>query len=135
MKPVAQEDLMGCGIACVAYALNKPYAKAKKFFSNPKKASFRGHYCREIVSALGRANLAYDYLKITERNKRILTKPGVIVFVRRGKKHPDGHYLIRTARGWMNSWINFPSIRPLKAGFQKRLPGKPQWVVYPVVSE
>lgn len=41
-----------------------------------------------------------------------------------------GHYILRTKKGWMNPWINYPSISPARAGFQKRLPGEVQWILF-----
>ena len=61
----------------------------------------------------------------------MLNTEGVIVFIERSKKYPAGHYVIKTKKGWMNSWINFPNIFPAESGFQKDLPGKAQWIIYP----
>jgi len=60
----------------------------------------------------------------------LLNQNGAIVFVERSKKYPAGHYLIKTKKGWMNPWINFPNISSAKSGFQKVLPGKAQWIIY-----
>ena len=62
--------------------------------------------------------------------KNLLNRNGTIVFIERSKKYPAGHYLVKTEKGWMNSWINFPNISPTKSGFQKVLPGKAQWIIY-----
>jgi hypothetical protein len=131
MKSVTQEEPMGCGIACVAMALNKSYKSAKRLFDNPEYALTRGYYCREIIKVLNQKRKNYDFLKVNEKNKSILNKEGGIVFIERSKKYPAGHYLIKTKKGWMNPWINFPNISPGKSGFQKILPGKAQWIIYP----
>ena len=43
---------------------------------------------------------------------------------------PAGHYLLKTKKGWMNPWINYPQIKPAKAGFQQKIPGKIQWIIF-----
>lgn len=130
MKSITQEDIMGCSIACVALALNISYKSAKKLFDNPEYSSSRGYYCRELVKALNKKSVNYTFSKINETNKNLLEKEGVIVFIEKGKKYPLGHYFIKTKKGWMNPWINFPTISPAKSGFQKTLPAKIQWIIY-----
>ena len=131
MKAIVQEDLMGCGIACVACALNCSYGDAKRLF-NAKYADNRGYFCRDIVKALNKNRLRYSFSKVTENNKNKVNGIGTIVFIRRNKKYPQGHYLIKTRKGFMNSWINFPEITHASAGFQKRLPGKAEWIIYSI---
>ncbi len=131
MKSITQEEPMGCGIACVAVVLNKPYKSTKKLFDNPEYTSTRGYYRREIIKVLNKKGKNYNFSKVNEKNKTMLNKEEVIVFIERSKKYPAGHYLIKTKRGWMNSWINFPNISSAKSGFQKNLPGKAQWIIYP----
>lgn len=131
MKSITQEEIMGCGIACVAVALNKSYKLTKKLFDNPEYASTRGYYCREIINVLNRKGKNYTFKKINKKDEIMLKKEGVIVFIERSKKYPAGHYLIKTKKGWMNPWINFPKISLAKSGFQKNLPGKAQWIVCP----
>lgn len=130
MKSITQEELMGCGIACVAVALNKSYKSTKELFDNPKYASTKGYYCREIIKVLNKKFGNYNYSKVSEKNKSLLRQNGTIVFIERSKRYPSGHYLIKTKKGWMNPWINFPDISPAKSGFQKTLPGKTQWIIY-----
>ena len=120
MKSITQEEQMGCGIACVAIILNKSYRYTKNFFDNPEYSSSRGYYCREIVKVLNKRGKDYTFSRINEKNKHLLNKEGVIVFIERDKKYPFGHYLTKTKMGWMNPWINFPAISPAKSGFQKR---------------
>jgi len=131
MKPIAQEQSMGCAVACVASLLGLSYKGALNLFVNKSYASTRGYYCKEISQALLKRGLNYGWKKVSLKTNYMLNRKGVIIFIARSKKYPAGHYLIRTQKGWMNPWINFPQIAPAKAGFQKRLPGKPQWVMYP----
>jgi len=130
MKSITQEEPMGCGIACVAIVLNKSYQSTKKLFDNQKYASTRGYYCREIIKTLNKKREVYTFSKVNVKNKNLLKKEGIIVFIERSKKYPFGHYLTKTKKGWMNPWINFPNIAPAKSGFQKILPGKAQWIIY-----
>jgi len=127
MKLVTQEEQAGCGVACVASILKLKYRQAKKLF---KKNSTKGYYCKELVSALRKSGKNYSYKKISHSTKKYLNENGTIVFIRKSKKYPIGHYLLKTKNGWMNSWINYPSIKPVKSGYNKKLPGKPQWILY-----
>ena len=121
---------MGCGIACVACALNKSYKTTKKLSKNPEYAVTRGYYCREIVDTLNKNGLSYSFSRANNKNKKILNRIATIVFIGRNKNYPLGHYLVKTEKGWMNPWMNFPNIAPAKAGFQKKLLGEPQWIIY-----
>jgi len=131
VKSITQEEPMGCGIACVAFALRKSYKTTKKLFDNPQYSQSRGYYCKELVEVLNKNGLNYSFKKFKEKYKSLLKKEGTIIFVKRSKKYPLGHYLIKTKRGWMNSRINFPNISPTKSGFQKKHPKEAQWIIYP----
>lgn len=130
---VTQKHGAGCAVACVAWVLNISYDAALKLFSRPKQAIDRGFLCREIVSALSRGGHYCAYCKSINSNKKFSRVPDAIVFIARSKKYPIGHFLVRTAQNsWMNPWINFPCITSAESGFQKRLPGKAQWIIYPI---
>ena len=129
-KTVTQEESMGCGIACVAAILDRSYKSAKKLFENPQYSASRGYYCRDLVKVLNKSGLDYTFAKINKKNKYLVEREETIVFVKKSKNYPFGHYLFKTKRGWMNSWINFPSINPAKSGFQKKLPAKAEWVIF-----
>ena len=132
MKAVAQEHLMSCSVACVASLCKISYNKALTLFKNESFASTRGYSCKEICAALKRENKNYSLKKISPKTKNLLKKEGVIVFVSELKDCAEGHYLLKTKKGWMDSWINFPLINPIKTGFRKKLPGKPKWIIFPV---
>ena len=128
---VLQEDLLGCAVACVAGLRNISYKKAIKYFDNPQNARFNGYYCRDIVTALKRSGVEHPkwiYIKHKEKSK--IYCQGTIVFIARDKRYPDGHYLLRVEKGWMDPWINFPNIGAAKAGIRKRLPGSPIYAIY-----
>ncbi|MBI4116493.1 hypothetical protein HY449_01995 [Candidatus Pacearchaeota archaeon] len=127
-KPIPQKDSMGCAVACVASILGISYKKSLKFFGI-KKADKPNFYCRDIAKILNKKGFNYSYGKVIPKTEKYLKNSGTIVFIRRSKKFPFGHYLLKTKNGWMNSWINFPKI-PIKAGFQKKLLGIPQWLIY-----
>ena len=129
MKPITQEHVMGCGIACTASLLGIGYDKALKLF-NKNHVSTRGYYLKDIVSALKKRRLNYQNSKVNNNTKKYLKIPGSIVFIKRSKKYPAGHYLLKVKSGWMNPWINYPKINPAKSGFNKKLPEKAQWILY-----
>ncbi|HLD58016.1 MAG TPA: hypothetical protein VI977_00025 [archaeon] len=131
MKPIAQEDLFGCAVACVAFIIGTTYKKALKLFEHPEDRNLKGYYCRDIVKALDRAGKKYSYAYLKKNKKQVLKTPLYIVYLKKSKEYPSGHYLVRAKnRLWMNPWINFPKIRQAKSGFQTKLPGKPQWIIY-----
>ncbi len=127
-KPIPQEEPMGCAVACVAFLFGVSYKKSLKLFKI-KKADKPNFYCKDIVKILNKKGLNYVYGKAIPKDKKYLGNIGTIVFIRRSKRFQFGHYLLKTEKGWMNSWINLPKT-PIKAGFQKNLPGKPQWLIY-----
>lgn len=131
-KSVTQEDMMGCGIACVAFVLGKSYAFTKKLFDKPDKSALRGFLCSELVKGLKKGGRRYAYAKVGPKNKSLLNKSGTIVFLKRDKKFPSGHYIVRGENGWMNPWINFPCVIPAKSGFEKKIPGESQWIIYEI---
>ena len=128
LKAVAQEHSMGCGIACIACVAGIKYSKALKFVQ-AKYASTKGYYCRDVVKALRKIGLSYEYKKFTPKTKKYLEKEGTIVFIKRSSKYPKGHYLVKTNSRWMNSWINYPD-EPAKVGLNKKIPGKAQWIIF-----
>lgn len=128
-KAIAQEDLYGCALACVAKITNRNYKKALNLFAGGKiKTQTKGFWCRDIIKALAKAKIHCQYKYFKRKLKPFLYKEGTIVFLR-NKNMPQGHYLVRTVKGWMDSWINFPNIK-VKAGFRKRLPGKPMYIIF-----
>ena len=131
-KLIPQEEYNGCSVACVASLLGISYKKTIKLFGKNYNSK-RGSYCDQIIVTLKKAGLNYKYSKVNEKTKKYVNRVGSIVFIKRSKKYPVGHYLLKTKKGWMNSWFNFrkfPAIEPVKAKFQKKLPGKAEWVIY-----
>lgn len=132
MRPIKQEDPFGCGVACIASILGINYQTALNLFDGGKeKAKATGFYCREIVKTLGKVDLKYEYKYIKPKIRKRTYTQGAIVFLRRSKKYPKGHYLSRSENMWLDPWVNFP-LEEIKKGFRKRLPEKPIFVIYPV---
>ena len=135
MKPVVQKHSLGCGVACVAFVLGKSYDEAMPLFpQGSKKAGTIGFLCREIAKALEKAGKNYEYRYIKPRVRRRIYENGTIVFIKKSKKYPAGHYLARATGKWMDPWINFgkeKDFEKARAGVRKRLPGKP---IYAILS-
>lgn len=136
MKPVAQKDGLGCAVACVAFVLNIPYSDAVDFFQDGRRrvngeANF---YCPEIVKILNSNGLTYKWKKLSEGKNVEEIEENSIVFVERSKKLPFGHFLCKYKDQWMDSWINVPNA-PITGGFREKLPGKPTYVVCPILSK
>ncbi len=131
-RPVTQEHLMGCGIACVAFVCGITYRFAKRHFRGLGDTDSRGYMCRDMVIALGRAGKSYASRHL---KRRMRYPEGTLVFIRRSKRYPAGHYLAKSKRGWMDPWLNFDSstadIRHARSGFRKRLPGKAIYAIAP----
>ena len=132
MKPVKQEDPLGCGIACAAFVLGMSYKRAKRRFSRPAEAERRGFFCKDIVRALGRGGLEYRAERCRGANR---WSNGTIVFIRRSDRYPAGHYLVKSRKGWMDPYLNLPEQKNFikaKAGFRKRLPGRALYAIAPL---
>lgn len=131
MRAIVQEHKYGCGVVCVAFVLGIKYKEAVLLFENGdyRVKMVPNFYCREMVSVLN-SNTAreyvYKYLKKRLRSK--IYRQSTIVYIKKSKKYKYGHYLVRFGNKWMDPWINLPN-RNRKAGFRKRLPGKPTYLI------
>lgn len=133
MNPVRQEDGLGCAVACVAFVLGVSYQDALMLFKDGKtrvrnKANF---YCPEIVAILKSHGKDYDWKKLKDVSDGEVFCDHSIVFVKRSKKYPYGHFLVRHKNEWMDPWINLPD-KEIRAGFRSELPSEPTYVVYSV---
>jgi hypothetical protein len=129
MKAIAQEAPMGCGVACAASLAGLSYKEMRKLFKDGEiKDKTTGFYNKDFVKAFSKLNIQAEGCTAKKWGaKRI--KSGTIVFVSRSKKFPEGHFLLKTEKGWMNPWINLNAEGRPVAGFQKRLPGKGEWII------
>ncbi len=128
MKLVTQQSPMGCAVAATASFLKLDYYSTLKLFDNGHvKHSVYGFYVYDIVRVLKKKGVVAKSYKT--RGVKIKFKTGDIVFSRDKLNDPFGHYLLKTPKGWMDSWKNFPSITPAKAGYRKRLPGQAEWLI------
>jgi hypothetical protein len=84
---------------------------------------------------LNELGLKYEYKYVNQKINKRLYKDGTIVFIKRCKRYPFGHYLIRHNNKWMDPWINLPfdkDISNAKSGFRKRLPATPIYAILPI---
>lgn len=132
-ESVTQEFDFGCGIACFAFALNLTY-KESVFLLGPEQASSPKFYVKDLAKALNDAGLNYKSKHIKPHIRAQIYCEGTIVLIRRSKRYPVGHYLIRHGGYWMDPWINLvfnKNINQAKSGFRKRLPGTPMYALMP----
>jgi hypothetical protein len=133
LKPIPQKDNLGCGVACLAFLLNSDYLTTLKIIKNGKyKAKNKGFLCNEIVKALKMEGKIFRCKYVSPKSRKNIYKDNSIVFIKRSKKYPAGHYLCRYKNLWMDPWINFDKnddLKYAKAGFRKRLPGKPIYLI------
>lgn len=128
---VAQEHSLGCAVACVASRCQISYESALRLFAEPKLAWVRGYYCTEVIEALRRAGIHYSTETFDPSlHQKLLERIGTIVFLEPSELYPVGHYLIRSNKGWMNPWVNFPSMNNVRADFQNTLPNKILFVLH-----
>lgn len=131
---ITQEDDMGCGVACVAFAANKTYQQAAKILGQDKARSV-GFQLKELVDALSQYGLGYHFKHVKPKMKESIYQDGVIVFIKRSPRYTYGHYLIRHSGLWADPWINLVIDGELinaKSGYRQRLPGEAQWAVLPL---
>ena len=132
MKSITQKHAFGCGAVCVAFVTSKTYEEIIKLLGE-NKAKEQGFYCKELVQALQKLGKEYEYKYIKPHILSHLDKPGTIIFMKRGKIYPAGHFVVRTEKGWMDPWINLSEnqdISKAKSGFRKELPEKPIYAVF-----
>jgi len=129
MKLVTQEAPMGCAIACCASLAHVTYKQMRELFDDGNiKDRTTGFYNKDIVSALRKVNITAKGYSVKKWGEKKI-RNGTIVFIKRSAKYPAGHFLLKTGRGWMNPWINYPEITPARSGFQTKLPGKIDWII------
>ena len=131
-NPVTQTHPYGCGLACVAFVLRKPYRQlsAGKLAA---QASTQGFYCRQLREILEAYSWKGEWKYLKHRWKRKIYTENTIVFIKRSSLYPAGHYLVRHNGYWMDPWINFQiekDIRKSKSGYRKRLPGQPIYALF-----
>lgn len=140
MKYQHQKDINGCGIACLANLLDKPYDKVKQDFEKKFYPINKGIKVFDMVRYLNGLGAKYE-LKFFNKNPKHFNKieaskfskiPNSFTLITKSSKYPVGHYLLRTKMGWVDSWINLPSIDNVKSGVRKSLPTNPWYVIYPI---
>lgn len=130
---ITQEDEMGCGAACVAFAASTTYQNAVRILGQ-NKARTVGFQLKEMVDALNHYGLSYHFKHVKPRMKKSIYQDGAIVFIKRSTRYPYGHYLIRHHGQWADPWINLvidKNLASAKSGYRQRLAGAAQWVILP----
>ena len=123
---------MGCAVACVASQCGLDYTQALRLFEQEKYAWTRGFYCTEVVEAFAKAGRKYDFAVFrASKHREILEVPGTVLFLDPSDQYPSGHYVLRIEDGWMNPWVNFPQMNPVRAAVVHELAGKVGYVVFP----
>lgn len=130
MKPIRQEDPMGCAVACVAFILNISYKEALGLFKDGEdrvrnKANF---FCPELVKILNGKGLNYKWEKI-ENNLNEWNADRSIVFIGKSEKYLYGHFLSGYEKKWMDPWINLPE-KNIRAGFRRKLSGEATYIIH-----
>ncbi len=127
---VTQEHSMGCGLACVAYLLNKSYREVLRGCRTKRHAWTRGFYCRELVTLLNKNGRTYSWRAFTINEKTNSIPIDSIVFLKPCQSYPSGHFLVKVSNGkFMNPWINFPEINPVKSGYQRKI-GRVNYIIF-----
>lgn len=123
---------MGCAVACVASYCGTDYPAALRLFETDRHAWTRGFYCVEVVEALAKIGQRYTYEAFrSPKHIKILHTPGSILFLAPSERYPSGHYVLRVENGWMNPWVNFPQMNPVRAAEVSDLEGEVAYVVFP----
>jgi hypothetical protein len=133
-KPVTQEHDYGCGVACVAFVTGVPYQQVVNLL-NRNKTTSQGFLCKDLVVVLDNLGYPYNFKYLKPRLRIKIYREGTIIFIKRSKQYPAGHYLVRYEDQWMDPWINLPfskNIELARSGFRKRLPGKPIYAILPL---
>ena len=156
-----QKDINGCGIACIANLLSLSYDEVKIDFENIFYKIDKGVNIADIVRYLDTKGLKYKskFFKRTNSlsagdsgklNRKILDEASVIkmredmnkyskisgsiTLITKNEKYPIGHYLLRIKDGWIDPWLDLPSIDNVRAGVRDELPDDPWYVLYPIDS-
>lgn len=136
-----QKDINGCGAACLANLLDKPYDIVKKDFEKKFYTIDKGIKVFDMKRYLNGLGLTYDLKFFNQKDfnkdeadtySKICNSITLIV---KSEKYPVGHYLLRTKNGWVDPWHNLPSIDNVQASIRKTLPTNAWYVIYPVITE
>ena len=133
-KSITQSHGYGCGLACVAFVARVEYAQVIEI-SDEVRAVARGFYCKQLIQLLYSYGYSgsFKHLKRSMIYKNKIYRDNTIVFIRRSKSHPAGHYLVRHQGFWMDPWLNFTAdkqIRNARSGYRRRLPGQPLYAIF-----
>lgn len=125
-----QHDLNGCGIACLANLLNEEYIDVRYDFEKLFYQIDKGIKVFDLVKFLSSKGYRYSnkFFNHNNYNKSEAYKFANIInsitLIRKNDKYPVGHYLLRVENGWIDPWLNYPSIDNVHAGVRKELPAQ-----------
>ena len=77
-------------------------------------------------------NKKYIYNKVV--GDKYSKSENSITLIYKSEKYPVGHYLLRGKNGWVDPWVDYPSIDKVHAGVRKVLPGNVWYVLYQTES-
>ena len=142
VEPIGQRSSMGCGPACVAFALDVGYDDAMTLLQrtqargNPDDRSYSREDLRRALAQGGKSFRWVLFRARAEKERIAEASPGSIVFIHRGASDPHGHYIIACDQGWMDPWADRsavadsnPEVRDVPPGqgmFRAHLP--PSWL-------
>jgi hypothetical protein len=135
-EAVTQKHGMACGLACVSFIAKVPYDVLLRSVT-AEQLHNKGFYCPELVDLLRQHGLHYGWKKLAESERDRDFSNGDIVYVEKSSSLPNGHFLAKSASGWMDPWINLATEKNLsraESGFRAELPGRADYLVYPIAS-
>jgi hypothetical protein len=98
------------------------------------KLNVEGFYCPELVQYLKSYGLTYTWKRLSENERQNNFSVGDLVFIEKSESHPSGHFLVKSAEGWMDPWINLDhnniNIGTATSGFRDELPGQAEYLIY-----
>lgn len=132
MKRITQKSAYGCGVACFASVCGMSFDEAVDFLGREYSVK-HGWKPSDLVKSLNTFGYMYknNYVRKNDQHKYPL---GSVILIERSPQYTVGHYLLFTAKGWMNPWINLletKDINEAKSGFRTELPGKPMYALMP----
>ena len=124
LRPVAQLDEWGCGVACVASILRMSYGRARALLEAVKGTEIDARPYGLELHHLALALREHDFNVVADWDQPKRFMPGTIVCVGvDGGETEQEHYIVRTADDrWMDPWINYPMKPHRKAGLRDDYP-------------
>jgi len=117
---VTQEDEWGCGVACIASLLGTTYQEALVIAETAKGRGINSKPSGLELHDIAKA-LKSEGMKVVADWSPRKVPNGTIAFISGGKRYgKDGHYILKTPKGWMDPWYNLRKQRT--AQYRDELP-------------